>query len=124
MRATTRRDEPSFQRRGELWLARNIPVRSSAEHTNQGGGTMMSMKTLHKRALLLSLAASLSGPGLIHAGGFSLLENTGSGIGYAYAGAAASADDASVLFFNPAGIALLNGPQAAFAVHGINLDTK
>ncbi len=36
-----------------------------------------------------------------HAAGFSLLEQTGSGIGYAYAGAAASVDDASVMFFNP-----------------------
>jgi long-chain fatty acid transport protein len=59
-----------------------------------------------------------------HAAGFSLLEQSGSGVGSAYAGAAASADDASAMFFNPAGLALLESPQVAVAVHAINLETK
>jgi long-chain fatty acid transport protein len=58
------------------------------------------------------------------AAGFSLLEQTGSGIGYAYAGAAASADDASAMFFNPAALSLLESPQVAVAAHAINLETK
>ncbi len=59
-----------------------------------------------------------------HAAGFSLLEQTGSGIGDSYAGAAASADDASVMFFNPAGLALLNSAQVTVAAHAIDLETK
>src|SRR4051794_29416024 len=72
----------------------------------------------------LMLAATLCTPSLTHAAGFSLLEQTGSGIGYSYAGAAASADDASVMFFNPAGLSLLSSPQVAVAAHGIGLETK
>jgi long-chain fatty acid transport protein len=75
------------------------------------------------RALLMFLLtvamAGGSQPG--DAAGFSLLEQTASGIGQAYAGAAASADDASSLYFNPATLSLLSKPQIAAAVHGIDL---
>jgi len=76
-----------------------------------------------KRHALL-FGAALCASSTVHAAGFSLLEQTGSGIGYAYAGAAASADDASAMFFNPAALSLLDSPQAAFAAHAINLQTK
>jgi long-chain fatty acid transport protein len=46
------------------------------------------------------------------AGSFILNEQSVSGLGSAYAGGAAQAEDASTLFFNPAGIALL--PQGEF----------
>ncbi len=72
----------------------------------------------------LMLGTALCVPSLTHAAGFSLLEQTGSGIGDSYAGAAASADDASVMFFNPAGLALLNSPQVTVAAHAIDLGTK
>lgn len=72
----------------------------------------------------LMLGAALCAPSLVQAAGFSLLEQTGSGIGYSYAGAAASADDASVMFFNPAGLSLLGSPQVSVAAHGIDLETK
>ena len=72
----------------------------------------------------LMLGAALCIPSLTHAAGFSLLEQTGSGVGSSYAGAAASADDASVMFFNPAGLALLDSPQVSVAAHGIDLETK
>jgi long-chain fatty acid transport protein len=64
-------------------------------------------------------------PGAAQAAGFSLLEQTGSGIGYAYAGSAAAADDASVMFFNPAGLSLLDSQrQIAVTIHAINLQTE
>ena len=72
----------------------------------------------------LMIGAALCAPSLTHAAGFSLLEQTGSGIGYSYAGAAASADDASAMFFNPASLALLGSPQVSVAAHGIDLETK
>src|SRR6266403_5369965 len=46
------------------------------------------------------------------AGSFALNEQSVSGLGTAYAGGAAQANDASTIFFNPAGIALL--PQGEF----------
>ena len=73
-------------------------------------------------ALMLGTALCVSP--LAHAAGFSLLEQTGSGVGTSYAGAAASPDDASVMFFNPAGLALLPSRQVAVAAHGIDLETK
>jgi long-chain fatty acid transport protein len=36
--------------------------------------------------------------------GFQLLEQNASGLGTAYAGTAAAAEDASAVFFNPAGV--------------------
>lgn len=71
----------------------------------------------------LGIAAFLA-PITLQAAGFSLLEQTGSGIGYAYAGAAAAADDASDMYFNPAALSLLDSPQIVLAAHGIDLQTK
>ncbi|MGH8092540.1 MAG: OmpP1/FadL family transporter [Chthoniobacterales bacterium] len=60
-------------------------------------------------ALLIPLAAE--------AGSFSLSEQSVSGLGTAYAGGAAQAEDASTLFFNPAGIVLLNQGELQLAAH-------
>jgi long-chain fatty acid transport protein len=48
---------------------------------------------------------------------FALQENSGSGVGNAFAGGAASAEDVSTLWSNPAGLARLPSPQVAGAVH-------
>ena len=45
------------------------------------------------------------------AAGFALIEQNASGLGNAYAGQAASAQDASTVFFNPAGMSKLQGNQ-------------
>lgn len=52
-----------------------------------------------------------------HAAGFALIEQNASGLGNAYAGQAASAQDASVLFFNPAGLTEIKGRQVVGALH-------
>ena len=62
--------------------------------------------------LVVSLAA-----GQALGAGFALQENSGSGVGNAFAGGAASAEDASTLWANPAGMARLASPQIAGAVH-------
>jgi long-chain fatty acid transport protein len=73
--------------------------------------------------LLLVLSCRVS------ASGFALNEQSVSGLGVAYAGGAAQASDASTIFFNPAGIALLDqgelqlgghfvAPQAQFTNEG------
>ena len=56
--------------------------------------------------------------------GFALQENSGSAIGNAFAGGAASAEDASTLWSNPAGLARLVAPEAAMAVHFITPSFK
>jgi long-chain fatty acid transport protein len=51
------------------------------------------------------------------AAGFQLIEQSLSGMGTAYAGAAATAEDASTVYFNPAGLTQLEKPEALAAVH-------
>lgn len=55
--------------------------------------------------------AMLAVSGSAMASGFALLEQSGSGLGNAFAGGAASAEDASTIFFNPAGMSRLKGTQ-------------
>lgn len=54
------------------------------------------------------------------AAGFALIEQSASGLGNAFAGAAASAEDASTIFFNPAGMIYIQGNQVVGALHLIN----
>jgi long-chain fatty acid transport protein len=67
------------------------------------------------RIRTLSLAMlglySAAGVGAAHAAGFALIEQNASGLGNAYAGQAASAQDASTIFFNPAGLTRIEGRQ-------------
>ena len=46
------------------------------------------------------------------AAGFQLIEQSASGMGNAFAGGAAVAEDASTIYFNPAGMTYINGTQA------------
>ncbi|HJX57693.1 MAG TPA: outer membrane protein transport protein, partial [Thiobacillus sp.] len=66
------------------------------------------------RSVTLVLAGSVN---LAHAAGFALVEQNASGLGNAYAGQAASATDASTVFFNPAGMTLLPDRQLVMAGH-------
>ncbi len=52
-----------------------------------------------------------------HSSGYALIEQGVSGLGNAYAGGAASALDATTIFFNPAGLTRLNQPQFVGAGH-------
>lgn len=70
------------------------------------------------RVRQLSVALTLAGCGsLAHAAGFALIEQNASGLGNAYAGAAAVAADASTIFFNPAGMTRLPDRQVVAAGH-------
>lgn len=68
-------------------------------------------------AVLAVLATGFSSQ--ILASGFALVENSASGQGNAFAGAAASAEDASTIWFNPAGMMKLSGNQIVVAGHYI-----
>ena len=75
--------------------------------------------------IALAVASTLAGASTqASAAGFALIEQSGSGMGNAFAGAAAVAEDASTVFFNPAGMSFLQGPQVSVAAHVINLSAE
>ncbi|MEK6211288.1 MAG: outer membrane protein transport protein [Pseudomonadota bacterium] len=75
--------------------------------------------------MALAIATALGGAsGVASAAGFALIEQSGSGMGNAFAGAAATAEDASTVFFNPAGMSRLEGTQITVAGHLIDLSAK
>ena len=53
----------------------------------------------------------------VQSAGFAIIEQSASGMGNAFAGAAAVAEDASTIFFNPAGMTNLQGSQLVAAGH-------
>jgi len=71
--------------------------------------------TLHS---LTAIALGI-GAGSAHAAGFQLLEQNASGLGNAYAGSAAVAENASTIFFNPAGMSYLPGLNVSAGVNVI-----
>jgi long-chain fatty acid transport protein len=78
-------------------------------------------RTFRRRAGIAAgiAIATLGVPGA-QAAGFALMEQSASGLGNAYAGAAALAEDASTVWWNPAGMARLGaGRQVAAALHSI-----
>ena len=77
-------------------------------------------RTFRMTAVSAGLAAAwLGGVGSACAAGFALLEQNASGLGNAYAGQAASAQDASTIFFNPAGMTLLPDRQIVVTANGV-----
>lgn len=70
---------------------------------------------IFKKSAVSCSVALLVTSGSAAASGFALTEQSGSGLGNAFAGGAASAEDASTIFFNPAGMAHLSGNQIAVA---------
>ena len=56
-------------------------------------------------------------PFAAQAAGFGLAEQSGSGLGNAFAGAAAIAEDASTIYSNPAGMTYIEGTQAVGILH-------
>jgi long-chain fatty acid transport protein len=76
-----------------------------------------------KTLLAVGLASASS---FSHAGSFGLIENSASGQGSAFAGAAALGEDASTVYFNPAAMTRLSGSQIVVAGHIIspNADYK
>jgi len=86
----------------------------------------MARTGIRKTALSLAVAGAFAGGvSQAHASAFALIEQSASGMGNAYAGAAAAADDASTIFYNPAGMSLLpGGMQLSAGLALINLSAK
>jgi long-chain fatty acid transport protein len=76
------------------------------------------MKSCVVRILPAAIAMAMGGAaGVAHGSGFQLMEQNASGLGNAYAGQAAAAENASTIFWNPAGMTRLPGMQATGAVN-------
>jgi long-chain fatty acid transport protein len=74
-----------------------------------------------RRALLVAAMAVALGTSAsrAYASGFQLMEQNGSGLGNAYSGQAAAAEDASTVFFNPAGMTRVPGLQVVGSLNFI-----
>jgi len=71
---------------------------------------------MHNHKLTAAICLALATPS-IYASGFSLIEQSASGQGLSYAGAAANAEDASVMWFNAAALTKIEGSQAIGGIH-------
>lgn len=77
----------------------------------------------YRKRLPLSTAVTLgllSATAQLHAAGFAIIEHSASGMGNAFAGASAIAEDASTAWFNPAGMTRLATPQLVVSGHIIS----
>lgn len=77
------------------------------------------MKKMHALAATLLSAFAVTYGGAALAGGFQALEQNASGIGTAYAGSAAVADNASTIYYNPAGMTRLPARQVSLGLVGV-----
>ncbi len=68
-------------------------------------------------------AGVLTWTGAAEASGFSLKEQSAKETGRAFAGGAAAADDASIIFYNPAGMTKLERSQVSFNSHFLFVDS-
>jgi long-chain fatty acid transport protein len=84
------------------------------------------MTRTNRTVLSIAVAGAIAGTlSDARASSFALIEQSASGLGNSFAGAAAAAEDASTIFYNPAGMSLLKGPNdvsVGFAL--INLQAK
>lgn len=63
-------------------------------------------------------------PAVAGASGFALLEQSASRLGTAFAGTAVAADDATTVFFNPAGMTSLREPEVVVSASGIEITSE
>ena len=75
-------------------------------------------KNITPRLIPALLAVAFSGAA--SASGFQLWEQSASGIGNAFAGSAAVAENASTIFYNPAGMTKLAGREASLGLSIVN----
>ena len=82
---------------------------------------MKSSRKLISAAVAAAVAAFSTS---VQPAGFALIEQSGSGVGNAFAGGAAIAEDASTIYFNPAGMTRIPGRQVVGALHAIKPKTE
>ena len=79
----------------------------------------------HRSLVRFATGATLLAVGATaHGSGFALLEQSGSRLGTAFAGTAAAADDATTIFYNPAGMVRLERTEVAAAISGVAISSE
>ncbi len=73
---------------------------------------------------LISVAALASVPAAVMAGGFALNEQSASAMGVANAGTAANPENATTVFFNPAGMSQLSGTNLSFGTAVLDIKAE
>ena len=76
------------------------------------------------RIAVAGAVASALAAGGAQASGFALMEQNSSGLGNAYSGQGAAAENASTIFFNPAGMTLLPGRQVSGSLELVQPSAK
>jgi len=76
------------------------------------------------RAIRLATLAAVAAPASVFAGGFSLNEQSASAMGVANAGAAANPENATTVYFNPAGMSQLKGTNISFGAAVLDIEAK
>jgi long-chain fatty acid transport protein len=76
------------------------------------------------RFVVLLMVLALATAGFAQGAGFALIEQSVTGLGNAFAGSSASAQDASTIFYNPAGMTLLPGQQVVAGLHYVAPSAK
>jgi len=81
---------------------------------------------INTKPLISALVAAgcLATSGHVYASGFQISESSISGLGRAFAGAGVAADDVSDMFYNPAGMSLLDGRQIQGGLSFIDSEAK
>lgn len=74
---------------------------------------------MKRKITVLAVLALVGFAGSSFGAGFALIEQSVKGLGNSFAGGAAIADDATTIFFNPAGMSRLDGIQATAGLHYI-----
>ncbi len=85
------------------------------------------MRTPFRHTLIATTVAGIAltlGAGQASGAAFALAEQNVMGLGNAFAGSGATAEDANTVWYNPAGLARLNFPQIENAVHLIKPSSK
>ncbi len=76
------------------------------------------------RAIRMTTLAAIAAPATVFAGGFSLNEQSASAMGVANAGAVANPENATTVFFNPAGMSQLKGTNISFGASVLDIDAE
>lgn len=77
---------------------------------------MLAVKPVKAGLLVFAVEALIGSAGVATGAGFQVLEQNASGLGNAYAGQAAAAENASAIFYNPASMTRLPGTQFSGSV--------
>jgi len=79
---------------------------------------------MKRKITVLAVLALVGFAGSSFGAGFALIEQSVKGLGNSFAGGAAIADDATTIFFNPAGMSRLDGMNATAGLHYIAPSAK